>query len=461
MKDMFALLDVIAVEDPIKKGDFWREQLFVKLPEPWQDRPISFKELAGCNSLSGLRIAVPEMYLGGPTPSGAKPVTTSPAVVELWKQARKDLEALGAEIVMVLDFPAVTAYENDELLPNGCPKRPNDWVSMERSALIAHAWNDFLKSFKDPRIPDLAAVDPFNIYPDALRTEPELRHFDKPNAILYHKLVDYIRNGSINNIEGLDVAIKALEGMRRVLLEDWLTDLGCDCVAFPAAGDVGPANADSSFEGADLAWRNGVHYSNGNRTIRHLGIPTVSVPMGILADKGVPMNLTFAGRAYDDVKLLKWANAFEVQTQRRIPPPHTPALDSDIVQLDSSVEERAPRPELNVEKFEVAQGCSGSVLDVIIDGSVKTATYIQDVPVLEVTVDGATVPLEKINISPEPETLEGERRYHFRVRTKTPKPVDKNGLEKTWVPVARDKNMAVILARTAIGGKATGWFGLI
>ncbi|KAF5494588.1 Glutamyl-tRNA(Gln) amidotransferase subunit A [Colletotrichum siamense] len=461
MKDMFALLDVIAVEDPVKNGDFWREQPFIKLPQAWHEKPRSFGELAGCKSLAGLRIAVPEMYLGGPAPSGAKPVTTSPAVIDLWKKARKDLEALGAEVLLVDDFPAVTAYENDDLLPEGCPRRPKDWVSMERSALIAHAWNDFLKSFKDPKIPDLAAVDPFNIYPDSLRTEPELRHFDKPNAILYHKLVDYIGKRSLNDIEGLDVAIKALEGMRRVLLEDWLTGLGCDFVVFPAAGDVGPANADSSFEGADLAWRNGVHYSNGNRVIRHLGIPTVSVPMGILADKGVPMNLTFAGRAYDDVKLLKWAHAFETKTQHRVPPPYTPLLDSDVLQLDHSPNATAPRPQLVVERFEVVQGGNRSFLDVIVEGFAKAIPSGQQNLVLEVTVDGVRVPMERVRTSIESESLDAQKKMYFKVKVETPKPVSREGLEKTWAPVARDKTMAMILARACRGGRPTGWFGLI
>ncbi|KAI8241135.1 Glutamyl-tRNA(Gln) amidotransferase subunit A [Colletotrichum sp. SAR 10_96] len=384
------------------------------------------------------------MYLGGPAPSGAKPVTTSPAVIDLWKQARKDLEALGAEVLLVDDFPAVTAYENDDLLPEGCPKRPKDWVSMERSALIAHAWNDFLKSFKDPKIPDLAAVDPFNIYPDSLRTEPELRHFDKPNAILYHKLVDYIGKGSLTDIEGLDVALKALEGMRKVLLE---TGSQASAVIF--------------FEGADLAWRNGVHYSYGNRAIRHLGIPTVSVPMGILADKGVPMNLTFAGRAYDDVKLLKWAHAFEAKTQHRIPPPHTPILDSDIVQLDKPLDAKTPRPQLVVENFEVVLGGSDSLQDVIIDGFVNAIPFGQDDPTLEITVDGAIVPLEKVHTRIGSESLDGQKKMHFKVKVQTPKLVPREGLDKTWAPVARDKTMTVVLATACRGGRPTGWFGLI
>ena len=62
---------------------------------------------------------------------------------------------------------------------------------------------------------------------------------------------------------------------------------------------------------ADLGWRNGVWVANGNLVPRHLGIPTVTVPMGTMADIGMPVGLTFAGRAYDDTALLTLAAAFE------------------------------------------------------------------------------------------------------------------------------------------------------
>ena len=79
---------------------------------------------------------------------------------------------------------------------------------------------------------------------------------------------------------------------------------GLDAVVFPAVADVGPADMDVNPASADLGWRNGVWVANGNLAIRHLGIPTVTVPMGTMADIGMPVGLTFAGRAYDDVALL-------------------------------------------------------------------------------------------------------------------------------------------------------------
>ena len=48
-----------------------------------------------------------------------------------------------------------------------------------------------------------------------------------------------------------------------------------------------------------------------------------------MADIGMPIGLTFAGRAYDDTRLLRLAAAFEATGapgSRRTPPPRTPAL---------------------------------------------------------------------------------------------------------------------------------------
>jgi amidase len=48
--------------------------------------------------------------------------------------------------------------------------------------------------------------------------------------------------------------------------------------------------------------------------------------MGVMADIGMPVGLTFAGRAYDDNNLLKFAGAFESTGDRRMIPPRTPKL---------------------------------------------------------------------------------------------------------------------------------------
>jgi amidase len=81
---------------------------------------------------------------------------------------------------------------------------------------------------------------------------------------------------------------------------------------------------DVNEKSADLGWRNGVWVANGNLVPRHLGIPTVTVPMNAMSDIGMPVGLTIAGRAYDDVALLRLAAAFEATGSRRISPLRTP-----------------------------------------------------------------------------------------------------------------------------------------
>jgi amidase len=76
--------------------------------------------------------------------------------------------------------------------------------------------------------------------------------------------------------------------------------------------------------------------ANGNLVPRHLGIPTVTVPMGTMADTGMPVGLTIAGRAYDDSALLHLASAAEATGNRRTTPPRTPPLDGQVTVLAGS-----------------------------------------------------------------------------------------------------------------------------
>ena len=101
---------------------------------------------------------------------------------------------------------------------------------------------------------------------------------------------------------------------------------GLNAVVFPAVADVGAADMDVNPTSADAGWRNGVWIANGNLAVRHLGIPSVTVPMGLMADIGMPVGLTIAGRSGDDAALLRLASAVEIVAPRRTPPPRTPAL---------------------------------------------------------------------------------------------------------------------------------------
>jgi Asp-tRNA(Asn)/Glu-tRNA(Gln) amidotransferase A subunit family amidase len=327
---MLELLNVIATSDEDTTGDFIREQTHVPIPKPPE---IDYASLRNTEALKSKRVGVPKMYVGQQdSDPHAKQLFVSPGVVELWESTAKDLEALGAEVVYT-DFPLVTNYENDSKSgeANNVDGRPANWNLLERGTLIAQAWDAFLVQNNDPNLKSLADIkDSVMLFPKPPGYLPD-RFLEVRNWIDYAGLPRMVQEGSIHDIPGMEQALKALEAQRKRDLEDWMDTNKLDVVAFPAQGDVGLADLEFNLDSTTHSLLNGVKYSNGNRAIRHLGVPTVSVPMGVMREKGMPVNLTFAGKAYEDTKLLEYAYAFEQATKKRIPPPLTPALSTDIV----------------------------------------------------------------------------------------------------------------------------------
>ncbi|GAB3604542.1 amidase [Microbacterium aureliae] len=344
MADLLEVLEVIVADDPDTRGDFWRRQPWVPLPRASEVRPASYADLAvdgaaACGVLTGVRIGVPRMYInadpdagtgehpgiGGPT---GQPIRTRESVMELWRAARRDLEAHGVEVVEV-DFPVVSNYEGDR--PGAATITTRgfvgaDYLRREIVDLSAWAWEDFLRANGDPALSTLADVDGRTIFPvppGALTDR--YTGFDDDIA----EYPDWVRRhpgATWDDMPELADGVRGLEESRRVDLEEWMDALSLDAVVFPAVADVGPADMDVDAASADLGWRNGVWIANGNLAVRHFGIPTVTVPMGVMADIGMPVGLTFAGRAYDDSRLLRLAGAFEATGARRVEPPRTPRL---------------------------------------------------------------------------------------------------------------------------------------
>ncbi|MER9232156.1 amidase [Mesorhizobium sp. M0622] len=327
--DMLELLDVIVADDPETRGDFWRAQPWVALPRSSAVRPPRYTGLKLEGSLNGMRLGVPRMYIGRDTETDV-PIQTRASVLELWQQAAADLRLLCASVVEV-DFPVVSNYERDRPAAKTMVERelvPQGFAEREIWDLCIFAWDDFLRANADPTIPDLASADGPRIFPQPPGTLPD-RYGDS------FELAEYVERGKrgvtpFEDIPELEAGLKGLEATRKLDFDDWLDDQGFDAVVFPAVADVGPADADINEASAALAWRNGTWVANGNLVPRHLGIPTVTVPMGTMADIGMPVGLTFAGKAYDDTRLLRLAGDFERFGQRRSRPPRTPELADDV-----------------------------------------------------------------------------------------------------------------------------------
>ncbi|WP_435747111.1 amidase [Microbacterium sp. PMB16] len=344
MADLLEVLDVIVADDAETRGDFWRAQPWIALPAASAIRPPSYRALATDASLDGARIGIPRMYInadpdagtgdapgiGGPT---GQRIETRASVIAQWEAARRDLEAAGATVVEV-DFPVVSNYEGDRpgaptVMTRGLVS--SEYLHREIVDLSALGWEDFLQANGDPALHTLADVDGATIFPQPEGALPDrYTGFDDDIA----EYPDWVRahpGVGFEDMPELADGLRGLEETRRLDLEEWMDELGLDAVVFPAVADVGPADMDVDAASADLGWRNGTWIANGNLVVRHLGIPTVTVPMGLMADIGMPIGLTFAGRAYDDNRLLQLAAAFEASGApgtRRTPPSRTPRLSA-------------------------------------------------------------------------------------------------------------------------------------
>lgn len=336
MADLLEVLDVIVADDPEEDGDLWRMQQWIEIPAPSTVRPDSYPALAAKPAaLAGKRFGVPRMYINADSaagtgektgvwgPTGEK-INARPSVIALWEAARRDLEAAGAAVVEV-DFPAVSNYEGDR---PGCPTVftrglvSPEFIEEELRELSTWAFDEFLRTNDDPALNRLVQVDGELIFPHDPGTLPS-----QEGELVFgmEEYVEMARAGIVpwNDLPELESGLRGLEETRRIDLEEWMDGLGLDAVVFPAVADVGPADADVNPESAEIAWSNGVWVANGNLVPRHLGIPTVTVPMGLMEDIGMPVGLTFAGRAYDDNALLSQASAFEAIRPRRVAPPRT------------------------------------------------------------------------------------------------------------------------------------------
>ncbi|MFT4470176.1 amidase [Arthrobacter sulfonylureivorans] len=345
MADLLEVLDVIVADDQETRGDFWRAQPWVPIPAASSVRPESYPALGArglqeaWDTLRGKRFGVPRMYInadpeagtgdhpgiGGPT---GQRIETRSSIIELWEAARRDLEAAGAEVVPV-DFPVVSNYEGDRPGATTIGTRglvSAEYLRREILDLSAWAWEDFLAANGDPALNSLAEVDGARIFPHPEGALPDRYDGFDDDIAVYPAHVRNHGVASFLEIPELAEGLRGLEETRRVDLEEWMDRHRLDAVVFPAVADIGAADMDTNAAAADLGWCNGVWVANGNLVPRHLGIPTVTVPMGTTTDIGMPVGLTFAGRAYGDNTLLALAAAFEATGSRRTEPPRTPRL---------------------------------------------------------------------------------------------------------------------------------------
>jgi amidase len=120
------------------------------------------------------------------------------------------------------------------------------------------------------------------------------------------------------------------------------------------------------------------------------------VPMGTMADIGMPVGMTIAGKAYDDERLLRFAAEFDRAARLRTRPPRTPELPDDVFIAHHSSEE-TPGAALNI-----AIEADTHALDAVFDEVMVQIELSSEEPI---DIAGAIV---QIHVNGEPAELLAE-----------------------------------------------------
>lgn len=271
-----------------------------------------------------LRLGVPRRYVGELDPAG-EPSPIRRSVRALWKAAAQNLSESGIELVEV-SFPIADGYEDrgpvlGDFHPNASTVAV--WTAFELGPLMTFAWTAFLRDFGDgTTLKDLnpAAIRP--LAPDS--TDLTYRGDGHPgrDAFDFARIVHQEPPTESQVVNHAENAVSLFDAARRNHYEAWLDALGLDGVIFPANGDIAPADAAQNLSAARQAWRDGSVFSHGNHVLRRVGIPSITIPMGQLADIGMPVGLTLCGRAWEDDRLF----AIAEQLTNLLPPTPRPKL---------------------------------------------------------------------------------------------------------------------------------------
>lgn len=441
--DLFDVLNVIVFDDDDSSSgiDFWRNQPYIPIPKSSAVRPRDFHQLQDPHALEGKRIGVPRCFLGEQRRTSHSSVCVK-SVLRLFDRARKDLESLGAILVEV-DFPLLEQYTRRDFPGQACnvPGLPSSWMSLERCKMIATAWDDFLRHMNDPKYPNLSSADQEKIHPHIAPFDDPKAMSEAQNIVQYSDMIKSVRTRteSLHTLPQCESAVKALEGMRKVLYDDWMDLQGLDLLAFPTNGDVPFANADEDLDSMRHALQDGIKYANGGRALKHLGVPCITVPMGEMEEKGMPVGITFAAKGWADQDLLRFAFAYENAFKRRTMPRKAPALDTDTVSLVCR-SLTAVRPVLSVDHIssETIKDDRTEIRSVSINGKVSSPDPRVPVSSMTVFVDG----------KPSDGVVVKARQWSFERQLTRPKTHDKY---PTLRKVPKDNFMLTFVAKTTNG----------
>lgn len=235
--------------------------------------PAPVEQPLAADALKGARLGIARNFLTGFDEADA-----------LFEAAVKQLRALGAEVI------------DDVALP------PVNYGDAELSVLLyelKHGLAVWLKTFA-PQAPvkNLADVIAFNL----AQRDKEMPHFAQELFVKAQAL------GGLDSADYREALATCAKGARADSLDKAFDTHKLDALIAPTGG---------------LAWLtdtvNGDHYGASFSTPAAVaGYPHLTVPCGLV--RGLPMGLSFVGRAWSEWRLLALGHAYEQAAQARRPP---------------------------------------------------------------------------------------------------------------------------------------------
>ncbi len=206
--------------------------------------------------------------------------------------ALKDLSRLGATVVDPANIPHAGEYDDAEF----------DVLLYEFKADLEKYFREWAPSGAVKTLQDVIDFNERN------RTS-ELRYFGQEIMVMAQE------KGPLTDQAYLDALAKCGKLSRDEGLDALFNEQRLDAVVMPTGGPAWTT---------DLV--NGDHYSGGSSTPAAVsGYPSITVPAGFVF--GLPIGLSFVGRAWSEPVLLRLAFAYEQGTHHRRPPRFLPSAD--------------------------------------------------------------------------------------------------------------------------------------
>ena len=294
--DLALVLTAIAGPDPIDP-DSLNAIVYADHPVGPLAERFDYSQFLLRGALRGARLGVARDYFGG-----------DPEIDALAEAAIATLQELGAEIVDPVTF-------DGSFVTN--VRRIADYR-------FEADWEGYLATF-GPEVPKTVAEF-------LERYETEVAESAFPAAASVLDLLTRASTTSVDHPDYVDLIDAVLPRNTQLKLGLFRTH-SLDALVFPYHASFAPPirNPTETVDDPTFVPSGDVPSPSTLAGYSSVGFPGIVVPMGF-GTEGLPMNISFLGRPYDEGKLIGYAYDYEQATMHRRPPPLAPPLPGDVIE---------------------------------------------------------------------------------------------------------------------------------